>query len=903
MSDHGAAASGGSRRGLMPAFEFNLRTSVQSGQVAVGKFNGRHPSLACATPGGKVFLHSPHEPAAAVAPASSGEDGAEAPATTAPHVRFLNVNRQVTAVATGYMPVRRAGEAAAEASEPVPGDASASRDLLFVGTASSCLAYDVQSNADVFVADATDGAAALVVDRLPGISPADDAATGGAAPAVVAGGNCSLQAFDETGSEAAWLVTSDQVSAMATGRGLGGGAVDASSRDLLVASEDMELRAFRGDNVVMEATETAAVTGLSALAPGSFAYSLSNGTVGVYRGGQRLWRVKARGNATACLAFDLDADGDPEVLSGWASGKVEARRSDNGALVYRERAAAGSAGVAGLVSSDYRMGGSDDQAVVVGADGTVRGFLPVEAEAAAAAAGGGSLMDEKGADDKALDDLQAQKRVAELRLRSLKASVQAIKTGAISSGAIPAGAAVGVVARVVGRPRGGLPDPAAPRPRLELLVRCSARVQLRCAVALSLDAAVFDGESCVAVPLRGADAAAAAAQRLVGTDHDEAALANGALCIAATPPRNAALSLRVKAVAGARATADRFLSFDIPVTLPEFAGWRRMREDEEAKAVLPEGGVAFALKDRPERVAMWLNRSFLASEGPFEVSPDTGACRAVFVCLRAPERGAAPAGGGGAASAAASLAAPRALPSAAAAIANAADAAAVARGAVPGAPPRGADALAASVAEAFRVVRSGVQPSAETPSTAAHNGLVLVVEASPQPAGGTAVRLRCDSMAETADVLQSLAASMGVEELVPRMAFPAEMRSIKGLLVAVQEANTVRLRLSADLADGANRVKSLVVRAEDARMRGDIVGMRGAYARLMTVNGELAGEHAKRAANHEALMGALRRINTAVQTAARLRLGPARAQLVADCRAALKTNNMAGMLSALQGAA
>ncbi|KAA0167556.1 hypothetical protein FNF28_02770 [Cafeteria roenbergensis] len=816
MSDHGAAASGGSRRGLMPAFEFNLRTSVQSGQVAVGKFNGRHPSLACATPGGKVFLHSPHEPAAAVAPASSGEDGAEAPATTAPHVRFLNVNRQVTAVATGYMPVRRAGEAAAEASEPVPGDASASRDLLFVGTASSCLAYDVQSNADVFVADATDGAAALVVDRLPGISPADDAATGGAAPAVVAGGNCSLQAFDETGSEAAWLVTSDQVSAMATGRGLGGGAVDASSRDLLVASEDMELRAFRGDNVVMEATETAAVTGLSALAPGSFAYSLSNGTVGVYRGGQRLWRVKARGNATACLAFDLDADGDPEVLSGWASGKVEARRSDNGALVYRERAAAGSAGVAGLVSSDYRMGGSDDQAVVVGADGTVRGFLPVEAEAAAAAAGGGSLMDEKGADDKALDDLQAQKRVAELRLRSLKASVQAIKTGAISSGAIPAGAAVGVVARVVGRPRGGLPDPAAPRPRLELLVRCSARVQLRCAVALSLDAAVFDGESCVAVPLRGADAAAAAAQRLVGTDHDEAALANGALCIAATPPRNAALSLRVKAVAGARATADRFLSFDIPVTLPEFAGWRRMREDEEAKAVLPEGGVAFALKDRPERVAMWLNRSFLASEGPFEV---------------------------------------------------------------------------------------GVQPSAETPSTAAHNGLVLVVEASPQPAGGTAVRLRCDSMAETADVLQSLAASMGVEELVPRMAFPAEMRSIKGLLVAVQEANTVRLRLSADLADGANRVKSLVVRAEDARMRGDIVGMRGAYARLMTVNGELAGEHAKRAANHEALMGALRRINTAVQTAARLRLGPARAQLVADCRAALKTNNMAGMLSALQGAA
>lgn len=47
------------------------------------------------------------------------------------------------------------------------------------------------------------------------------------------------------------------------------------------------------------------------------------------------------------------------------------------------------------------------------------------------------------------------------------------------------------------------------------------------------------------------------------------------------------------------------------------------------------------------------------------------------------------------------------------------------------------------------------------------------------------------------------------------------------------------------------RVKALVVRAEDARLLGDMPLMRKLYAELHTLNGRLIGEYAKRANNHQ----------------------------------------------------
>lgn len=61
---------------------------------------------------------------------------------------------------------------------------------------------------------------------------------------------------------------------------------------MIVGSEDFDIRVFRNDVIIAEMTETEAVTGLCKVMGQHFGYALANGTVGVYKGLERLWRIK-----------------------------------------------------------------------------------------------------------------------------------------------------------------------------------------------------------------------------------------------------------------------------------------------------------------------------------------------------------------------------------------------------------------------------------------------------------------------------------------------------------------------------------------------------------------------------------------------------------------------------------
>lgn len=61
---------------------------------------------------------------------------------------------------------------------------------------------------------------------------------------------------------------------------------------LLVGCTDNTIRIFKEDKVISEITETDVVIGMTMLQEARFAYSLFNGTVGIYEEGIRLWRVK-----------------------------------------------------------------------------------------------------------------------------------------------------------------------------------------------------------------------------------------------------------------------------------------------------------------------------------------------------------------------------------------------------------------------------------------------------------------------------------------------------------------------------------------------------------------------------------------------------------------------------------
>ena len=70
-------------------------------------------------------------------------------------------------------------------------------------------------------------------------------------PLALVGGNCSIQGFDHDGGESFWTVTGDNVSAMAFCDVDGDGELE-----LLVGSDDFEIRVFRNEEVVSRTTET-----------------------------------------------------------------------------------------------------------------------------------------------------------------------------------------------------------------------------------------------------------------------------------------------------------------------------------------------------------------------------------------------------------------------------------------------------------------------------------------------------------------------------------------------------------------------------------------------------------------------------------------------------------------------
>lgn len=139
---------------LIPAFTLELNNPILKGLAAVGKFDGRHPSLTCATAAGKVFFHSPNE-----------KDPLQ-------QIKFLNINRKISAVACGKL------------------NSKLGRDVLLVGAQTTVLAYDVNENADLFYKDAPDGVNSIVVGSFGN--------EGERQPLALVGGNCSIQGFDHT---------------------------------------------------------------------------------------------------------------------------------------------------------------------------------------------------------------------------------------------------------------------------------------------------------------------------------------------------------------------------------------------------------------------------------------------------------------------------------------------------------------------------------------------------------------------------------------------------------------------------------------------------------------------------------------------------------------------------------
>lgn len=355
------------------AFQISFGSPILEGLATIGKFDGKHPSLACATAGNRVMLHDSK-------PREMTAGGA-----TEAAVHYLNFNKLPTALSCGAVSKTKKS------------------DCLIMGSATTVTAYNIETNSDVFYKEVADGVFTSAFGTL-GTNPE---------PLVFVGGNCSVFGFDEEGTEKFWSVTGENVASLA----LMPWKKDAPNC-LISGSEDYEIRVSDGLQNICVITEGDKVSMVTpSQQAGRFGYALANGTIGVYDQQERAWRFKSKSKASSMCFCDVDFDGVAEVICGWSTGKLEVRSesgSRRGECMFKETFGAP---VSALLAADYRM---ENRAmpIVCTFDGEVRGLIAME-----------TSVDEavETKEKQLLESLMREKQQAQFDLKNLETQLELAK--------------------------------------------------------------------------------------------------------------------------------------------------------------------------------------------------------------------------------------------------------------------------------------------------------------------------------------------------------------------------------------------------------------------------------------------------------------------------------------------
>ncbi|KAF6287564.1 Bardet-Biedl syndrome 2 [Rhinolophus ferrumequinum] len=532
---------------LLPVFTLKLRHKISPRMVAVGRYDGTHPCLAAATQAGKVFIHNPHTRSQHFSASRVFQSPLES------DVSLLNINQAVSCLTAGVL-------------NPQLG-----YDTLLVGTQTNLLAYDVYNNSDLFYREVADGANTIVLGILGDIS----------SPLAIIGGNCALQGFDHEGNDLFWTVTGDNVHSLALCDFDGDG-----KKELLVGSEDFDIRVFKEDEIVAEMTETEIITSLCPMYGSRFGYALSNGTVGVYDKTARYWRIKSKNHAMSIHAFDLNSDGVCELITGWSNGKVDARSDRTGEVIFKDNF---SSAIAGVVEGDYRMDGHVEL-ICCSVDGEIRGYLPGTAETR------GNLMDTSIEQD-LIRELSQKKQNLLLELHNYEENAKAELSSPPNEadgqrGVIPANTKLHTALSVN---LGNETQDA----HAELCISTSNDTIIR--AVLIFAEGIFLGESHVVHP----------------SVHN----LSSSIRIPITPPKDVPVDLHLKTFVGYRSST-QFHVFELTRQLPRFSMYALTSPDSARE---PLSYVNFVIAERAPRVVIWLNQNFLLPEdtniqnAPFQV--------------------------------------------------------------------------------------------------------------------------------------------------------------------------------------------------------------------------------------------------------------------------------------------
>ncbi|XP_025409621.1 Bardet-Biedl syndrome 2 protein homolog isoform X1 [Sipha flava] len=489
----------------VPLFSLQLRHSIIPRLVTIGKYDGSHYCVTAATSENKILIHSPHKPEK--------------------DISYLNINQKITALLAG---------------KAIPND---EKDILVVGTVGSVLAYNVDLNSDLFYKEIPDGVAAISIGKLSSMKD----------PAIIIGGNCSIQAFDYKGNEILWTVTGDNVrSIIVMDVDLDG------SNEILVGSDDYEIREFKDDIIVNEISETSSICSLIHFSPGRFAYALDNGTVGVYDKFRRVWRVKSKSSVNFLEKYDLDGDGKEELITGWSNGKVDARNSITGEVIFRDVL---STSIAGIVVGDYRRAGKC-QMIVISTTGEVRGYDNT------------SLKVESGVQTNVVHDL-LQKR--QILMAELNNYTKASHEGHGIPGDTRLITEVSVSEETI--------DPC-------VLLKLSTNNSMILKAVTIFAEGIFEDETQVIHPKR---------------DN-----VSSELNISLIPPKDILLDIHIRAFVGSSVDIDQFHVFELTRQLPKFSMYLLVNYPENEDVL--QSYVKFRLVERVQRLDLWLSQNFIVPQ-------------------------------------------------------------------------------------------------------------------------------------------------------------------------------------------------------------------------------------------------------------------------------------------------
>ncbi|CAL1528312.1 unnamed protein product [Lymnaea stagnalis] len=812
---------------LVPIFTLKLNHKVIPRTVAIGWYDGKHPALTCATSAGKVLVHSPHTKQQDLG-SGAGSD-----------LSLLNINQQITSLAVGRL------------------DPDVEGDLLVVGTPTNVQAYDINNNRDIFYKDCPDGANAISVGMLGNVS----------SPLAIVGGNCSIQGYNKQGDDNFWTVTGDNVQSLCLMDFDGDG-----KNELIVGSEDFDIRVFREDEIIAEMTETEVITSLCHLMDTRFGYALSNGTVGVYEAVARCWRIKSKNKPVAIHGFDLNGDGVKELITGWSNGKIDARNDRTGEVIFKENF---NHCIAGVVQADYRMDSNAkvDQLMCVSTEGEVRGYSP-------ATGGVGSNLMDSNVEQDTIRELSQRKQNLMLELKNY----------AENSRIALSGEAAGLAAALAGDGnRAGATAGKFPGIR---------GLQPGASGGFDTTGGGGDGHS-----LGGQGGTMGG---FGGNSSHIAPIGPGAQIALAGLSSMPGHSL----YPGGQSLAGQMQSFKLGVggigeTARSPMGMIPANTQLQTTLTVNPGD-----QSRPPHVELNISTTnetiirtvLIFAEGIFE-----GECHVVHP--------------------------------------NAASVSNTVR--VPIIPPKDVPVdlhIKALIGQrnsnqfhVFELTRELPRFSMFVLASNDHpdprSSVHFTLSERPQRVlmwlnqnflltedlvcegdlhftfmalrGSGLLRIRLSHIGQAAihtddmdlagDIIQSLAQFLNIEDLQTTADFPVEIESLKQILFKVDEFHKVRNKLTAEMADHSNLIRSMVVRAEDARIMGDMKSMRKGYMELSDLNRDLISGYNIRCNNHQELVKCLKQVNQIIQKAGRVRVGKFKGQVISSCRAAIKSNNTSSL--------